>query len=83
MPLPPYYPPTTPLCGMIIVNEAHETIEEIIINMWDYCMELEDEYHKTGTPSVLIQFAMAIMVVQYWEDVLLSKEGCDVFRVYF
>ena len=65
------------------MKQIHENIEDIIIKMWDYCMELEDEYHRTGDGSVLMQFAMAIMVVQYWEDVLLNTEGRDVFRVYF
>lgn len=46
-------------------------------------MELEDEYHRTGDSSVLIQFAMAIMVVQYWEDVLLNMEGLDAFTIHF
>ena len=46
-------------------------------------MILEDEYHKTGSQEVLIQFAVTIIVVQYWEDILLSMEGYDVFNIYF
>lgn len=46
-------------------------------------MELEDEYHKTGNHDVLCKFAITIMTVQYWEDILLSMEGVDVFGFYF
>jgi len=62
---------------------AYECIEDIIVELWTYCMELEDEYHRTGNYDVLCQFAMTIMVVQYWEDILLGMEGVDVFGFYF
>jgi hypothetical protein len=61
----------------------YQSIEDIIADLWEYCMELEDQYHHTGSPDVLIKFATALMIVQYWEDTLLSMEGIDVFRVYF
>lgn len=53
------------------------------MELWEYCMGLEDDYHKTGDSEVLMKFAVAIMTVQYWEDVLLGMEGIDVFKVYF
>lgn len=65
------------------MKPQYENIEDIILDTWNYCMELEDEYHRTGDSSVLIQFAMAIMVVQYWEDVLLNMEGLDAFTIHF
>ena len=46
-------------------------------------MMLEDEYHKTNDKGVLFRFAVAIMTVQYWEDVLLNMEGYDVYEFYF
>ena len=46
-------------------------------------MELEDKWHETADHGVLLQFAMAIMTIQYWEDVLLNTEGYDVFSFYF
>ena len=61
----------------------YTNIEDIISDIWEHCMELEDEYHKTGSPDVLLRFAVGIMTVQYWEDTLLSMEGIDVFRFYF
>jgi hypothetical protein len=53
------------------------------MDLWEYCMNLEDEYHRTGSNDVLIQFAVAIVTVQHWEDVLLRMEGIDVYRFYF
>lgn len=73
-------PPSSPSDG---ITPAYDCIEDIIYELWDYCMELEDEYHKTGNHSVLCQFAITIMAVQYWEDILLSMEGVDVFGFYF
>jgi len=75
--LPPYPPTGVPPLP------AYENIEDIIVDLWDYCMELEDEYHKTSDQDVLIRFAAAIVVVQYWEDMLLSLEGFHVFKLYF
>jgi len=76
--LPPY-PPT----GGPIVTPEYDDVSDLIIDLWDYCMELEDEYHRTADSSVLVRFAIAIMTVQYWEDVLLNMEGFDVFQFYF
>jgi hypothetical protein len=61
----------------------YEEISQIIIDLWEYCMQLEDEWHESGDQGVLLQFAMAIMTIQYWEDVLLNMEGYDVFSFYF
>ena len=46
-------------------------------------MRLEDEYHITGDQGTLFRFAVGIMTVQYWEDVLLNIEGYDVYEFYF
>ena len=65
------------------MTPRYESVEQLIIDLWDYCMELEDEYHRSGDQAVLIQFAVAIVTVQHWEDVLLRMEGVDVYRFYF
>ena len=65
------------------MTPRYESVETIIMDLWDYCMELEDEYHRTGSNDVLVQFAVAIVTVQHWEDVLLRMEGVDVYRFYF
>ena len=66
-----------------MTKPAYNTVQEIVIDMWDYCMCLEDEYHQTGSQGTLFKFAVAIMTVQYWEDVLLNMEGYDVDEFYF
>jgi hypothetical protein len=65
------------------MTPRYECVETIIMDLWEYCMNLEDEYHRTGSNDVLIQFAVAIVTVQHWEDVLLRMEGIDVYRFYF
>lgn len=65
------------------MEPKHDDVELIIMELWDYCMELEDEYHRTGSQDVLIQFAIAILTVQFWEDILLNMEGFDVYRFHF
>lgn len=65
------------------MEAEYSSVEVIIMDLWEYCMELEDEYHRTGAHDVLIQFAVAIVTVQYWEDILLNMEGIDVYRFYF
>jgi hypothetical protein len=65
------------------MTPRYESVETIIMELWEYCMELEDEYHRTADHAVLIQFAVAIVSVQHWEDVLLRMEGLDVYRFYF
>ena len=65
------------------MTPRYESVETIIMDLWDHCMELEDAYHRTADQAVLIQFAVAIVTVQHWEDVLLRMEGVDVYRFYF
>lgn len=78
----PYYYPTTLLGGPAMTPE-YDNVEDIIMDLWDYCMELEDEYYRTKSEDVLIKFAIAIVTVQYWEDVSLTLEGIHVYRLYF
>jgi hypothetical protein len=77
--LPPYYPTGEGLA----MSPKYKDVEEIVMILWDYCMQLEDDYHRTASHEVLCQFAVAIMTVQYWEDVLMNMEGIDVYRFYF
>lgn len=65
------------------MTPRYSSVEVIIMELWDHCMDLEDEYHLTGSHDVLIQFAVAIVTVQYWEDILLRMEGVDVYQFYF
>jgi len=76
-------PPSPLFVEGVVVMSKYQAVEDVIEDLWGYCMELEDQYHHTGNHDVLIRFATALMIVQYWEDVLLSMEGIDVCKVYF
>lgn len=78
-PLPPYYPTRSPF----MKKGQYANVENIILDLWDYCMVLEDQYYETGDQAILIKFAIAIMTVQYWEDVHLNMEGIDVLTFRF
>tara|TARA_R110000772_G_scaffold90193_1_gene186392 strand:- start:558 stop:842 length:285 start_codon:yes stop_codon:yes gene_type:complete len=76
--LPPYPTGVPPL-----KKAQYANVENIIIDLWDYCMVLEDQYYETGDQAILTKFAIAIMTVQYWEDVHLNMEGIDVLTFRF
>ena len=66
-----------------MTSAGYTNVQDIIMDLWDYCMKLEDEFHETGDQSILLQFGIAIMTVQYWEDVLLNMEDRDAIRFRF
>jgi hypothetical protein len=66
-----------------MTNAEYTNVQDIIMDLWDYCMQLEDEFHDTGEQSILLQFAVAIITVQYWEDVLLNMEDHEGVRFRF
>ena len=67
----------------VVTNAEYTTVQEIIMDLWDHCMQLEDEFHETGDQSILLQFGIAIMTVQYWEDVLMNMEDREDVRFRF
>lgn len=73
-PLPPY-PPT----GEV---PAYESLEEIILDLWEYCLYLEYEYYKTNNKEILFQFTFCIGLIQYWEDIYFSIGGRNGFGVH-
>ncbi len=77
--------PTTPLPPSSTTEESpvHETVEGIILELWDYCLDLEYEYYKTNDKEVLLQFTFCIGLIQYWEDVYFSLGGRYGIQVYF
>jgi len=60
----------------------YDSVQDIIIDLWEYCMELELEYYETRNKAILQEFALCIGLIQYWEDILLAQEGYDVFHYY-
>ena len=79
--------PTTPLPPSSTTTEeespSYETLEEIILELWDYCLYLEYEYYKTNDKDILMQFTFCIGLIQYWEDVYFSLGGRYGIQVYF
>lgn len=76
-------PPSYPGGGSPEVEPAYDHVEDIIQELWDYCMDLELEYYRTQDRETLIEFALCIGLIQYWEDVLLSMGGFYVFSIHF
>jgi len=75
-PLPPS-PPTG------VESPLYDNIEDIILELWDYCLYLEYEYYKTNDKNVLLQFTFCIGLIQYWEDVYFSIGGPYGMQVHF
>jgi hypothetical protein len=77
--------PTTPLPPYPTTGEvpAYDSLEEIILDLWEYCLYLEYEYYKTNNKEILLQFTFCIGLIQYWEDVYFSIGGRHGFGVHF
>jgi len=57
-PLLPPYP--TPL---------YYCIDALIEDLWNESMKLEEEYYNNPSEDLMIQFATAVVIIQYWETV--------------
>lgn len=79
--------PTTPLLPPSSTtgedSAAYETLEDIILELWDYCLYLEYEYYRTQDKDTLMQFTFCIGLIQYWEDVYFSLGGRNGIQVCF
>jgi len=78
--------PTTPLPPSSTTGEppaTYDSIEEIILDLWEHCLSLEYEYYRTNDKEILIQFTFCIGLIQYWEDVYFSLGGRYGIQVYF
>jgi hypothetical protein len=78
--------PTTPLPPSPTTGEvdpAYDTLEDIILELWDFCLHLEYEYYRTNDKEILIQFTFCIGLIQYWEDVYFSLGGRYGIQVCF
>ena len=82
----PSYPPTTPLLLCYEEPNMEPTylfVDELIMDLWNHCMNLEFEYYRTQDKELLIEFSYCIGLIHYWEEVLLSMGGRYVFGVHF
>jgi len=74
----PYYPTTTPLPPSSTTGEVlplYNSLEDIILDLWEKCIELEYEYYRTNDKKILLEFTFCIALIQYWEDVYFSFGG--------
>lgn len=82
----PKDPTTTPLPPSSTTGEespVYDSVEEIILELWDYCLYLEYEYYRTNDKDVLMQFTFCIGLIQYWEDIYFSLGGRYGIQVNF
>jgi len=76
---------TTPLPPSPTTGESpvYDDIEDIILELWEFCIYLEYEYYKTNDKDVLMQFTFCIGLIQYWEDVYFSLGGRHGIQIHF
>jgi hypothetical protein len=73
-------PPSSPI---VEEQPVYDNVEEIILELWEFCLRLEYEYYKTNDRQILIEFTFCIGLIQYWEDVYFSTGGRYGIQVRF
>jgi hypothetical protein len=73
-------PPSSPI---VEEEPVYDNVEEIILELWEFCLRLEYEYYKTNDRQILIEFTFCIGLIQYWEDVYFSTGGRYGIQVRF
>lgn len=79
-PTTPLLPPSPPTGEE---TPAYEDIEDIILELWEFCLYLEHEYYQTNDKEILMQFTFCIGLIQYWEDVYFSLGGRHGIQIHF
>lgn len=59
---------TTPLPPSSL-SPKYNRIEDLIEHAWDRSMKIEQKYYETGNTNLIQQFAMYIVIIQFWEEV--------------
>ncbi len=57
---------TTPL---LPPSPLYYCIDALIEDLWNESMKLEEEYYNNPSEDLMMQFAAAVVVIQYWETV--------------
>lgn len=60
---------TTPL---LPPSPLFSSVEDLIECIWFESMEIEEQFYGTNSESLLHQFAMNLLKIQYWESVSLK-----------
>ena len=60
---------TTPLPPSLLQNSPnYNTIKDLIDSIWDMSFKIEQEYYDSKNSNLIQQFAMNIVIIQFWED---------------
>ena len=62
---------TTPL---LPYSPLYYCIDALIEDLWNKSMKLEEEYYNNPSEDLMIQFAAAVVVIQYWETVSMHMQ---------
>jgi len=60
---------TTPL---LPPSSLFSSVEDLIEAIWLESMEIEEKFYTTHSESLMLQFTMNLMKIQYWESVALE-----------
>ena len=59
---------TTPLPPSALSPKYHK-VEDLIEEVWDRAMKIEERYYKSGSQNLVQEFAMNVVIIQFWEEV--------------
>ena len=62
---------TTPL---LPPSPLYSCIDALIEDLWNKSMKLEEEYYNNPSEDLMMQFAAAVVVIQYWETVSMHMQ---------
>ena len=63
---------TTPL---LPPYPTFSSIDELIEHIWKQSAELEEEYYRSNSMSLIHQYEMNLLKIQYWESVSLKIQA--------
>ena len=60
---------TTPLLPS---SPLYYCVDLLIEQLWEQSLKLEEQYYNNPSEDLLMQFAITVTVIQYWETVSLQ-----------
>ena len=66
--------PTTPLPPSSL-SPKYRRIEDLIEDVWDRSLEIEERYYNSGNTNLIQEFALNVMIIQFWETIHLRIQG--------
>jgi len=62
---------TTPL---LPPSPLYYCIEALVEDIWNESMKLEERYYANPSEDLTLQFAMNVLIIQYWESVSMQMQ---------